>query len=280
MLELSISTGSFYPKPTKYAVRRAKKLGFSSIEITLQDSDLGYDFQRKVNWNLYKDLSKIIIASGLRVASLHAPFLSGEKVFSSRVRNDLLLKSIEIVSLFQANELVIHPYHFLTSYERLCRFLQSNSSNLRSSLIPHVDQFFKAANDRGVTLAMENIADWYDNPLLNDPRNMKKLLTALDEEEMKIDLDIFHSELGGSTKWFLEELGDQIVSVHVCDHTKLKRRTLPGKGRADWHAIGRRIRPLPGLRHVIMELANEFGDREISASAKFLGRTLLGSSVS
>ena len=217
------------------------------------------------------------LATGLRVGSLHAPFLSGEKVLSSNVRSDLLLKSIEIVSLFRANELIIHPYHILTSYERLCRFLLSNSSTIRNALLPHIDQFFQAANDRGITVAMENIADWYDHPLLNDPKNMKKLLTALDNEKMKIDLDIFHSELGGSTRRFLEDLGDQIVSVHVSDYTKSKKRTLPGKGRTDWHAIGRRIRLLPGLRHVIMELAGEFDDREIIASAKFMRKILLES---
>lgn len=282
LLQLSISTGSFYPKPTLHAIKRARKLGFSSIEITLQDLELGYDFRKRIDWELYKKLSEVILGSGLKVTSVHAPFLSGEKVFSSSVRTDLLLKSIEIVSLFQGNELVIHPYHLLTSYERLCRFLRSNSSNLRMGLLPDIDQFFKAADDHGITIAMENIADWYDHILLNDPKNMKKLLTSLDEErrKMKIDLDIFHSELGGSTREFLEELGDQIVSVHVCDCTKSNRRTLPGKGRADWHAIGRRVRRLPGLRHVIMELANEFDDREIIASAKFVRRILLGSSDS
>ncbi len=280
MIQLSISTGSFYPKPTRHAVKWAKKLGFSSIEITLQDSELGYGFQKKVNWDLYKDLSTAIVATGLRVASLHAPFLSGEKVFSSNVRSDLLLKSIEIVYLFQANELVIHPYHILTSYERLCRFLLSNTSKVTNIFIPHVDRFFKAANDGGIMVAMENIADWYDHALLNDPKNMKKLLTALDKEKIKIDLDIFHSELGGSTGGFLEELGDQIVSVHVSDQTKSKMRTLPGKGGTDWHALGRRIRHLPGLRHVIMELAHEYDDREIIASARLIRRTLLEGSDS
>ncbi len=280
MLQLSISTGSFYPEPTKYAVKLAKKLGFSSIEITLQDSELGYSFQKSINWDPYKDLSKVIAATGLRVASLHAPFLSGEKVFSSNVRSDLLMRSIELVSLYQGNELVIHPYHILTSYERLCKFLLSNSSDVSNTFLPHVDQFFKLASDGGVTVAMENIAHWYDHPLLNDPKNMKKLLTALDKEKMKVDLDIFHSELGGSTKGFLEELGDKIVSIHVSDSTKSKVRTLPGKGRVDWHALGRRIRRLPGLRHVIMELDHEFEDREITSSAGLIRRTLLEGSDS
>lgn len=276
LLQLSISTGSFYPKPTQYAIKRAKRLGFKSIEITLQASELGYTFQRRINRDFYKDLSKVIAASGLKVASLHAPFLLGVEVFSSSVRSDLLRKSVEIASLFQGDELIIHPYHIITSYERLCGFLRSNSSNVRDTLLPHTEQLFEAASDRGITLAMENIAHWNDHALLDDPLNMTKLLTAVGREKMKIDLDIFHSELGSSTRGFLEELGDRIVSVHLCDYTKSNRRTLPGKGRADWQAIGRRVRRLPALRHVVMELANGSDDREIIASARFMRRALQG----
>ncbi len=269
MPQLSISTGSFYPKTTKDALERASALGFSFIEITLQNAEIGYGFQKKVNMERFIHLAKHAKTLGLRVTSLHAPFMTPEQVFSSKVRSHILFSSLEIARIFGADELVIHPYHLFSSYEHALRALASPKMRLTDNVLEEIPEFLNLCEQHRVVLAFENIAHWVDSPLLNSPKNMEKLITAM-KNRLMVDLDIYHSEIGDSTLEFLDCLTESIVSVHASDCTNLNTRTLPGQGKADWHKICQKIKQLPNLKRIVLEIEGNFSDKEILASADFL----------
>lgn len=272
---LAISTGSFQPSPTKEAVHRIAKLGFKQVEITVQGPELNYDFYRQPDMDYFEELRDLVHESGLTVVSLHAPQLSGVQAFSSKARREVMTRFLEIASLFQGNLLVVHPYHIFRSYEAACSFLSDDSPGAGNFMVSEFPHVLANAKKNGLRIAIENIAHWHDHPLLNEPRNMLKLVSSLDSETVGVDLDIFHSELGGTTFDFLDKLRDHILSLHLCDYGDSRNRTLPGKGRVNWEKLAGRIGNLEKLDYIVMEVAGQFEDEELGNSAGYL-RGVLG----
>ncbi len=273
MSELSISTGSFYPKPTRYAIEKARALGFSTVEITLQNVEIGYDFHRTVKVSRFKDLARELKKLGLQATSVHAPFMTPEQVFSSKARSQILLSSLNITRIFEANEMIVHPYHLFASYEDAVRSLNSAKAHIPRSFLQSTAELLNLSEKYGILVALENIAHWSDSPLLNSPRNMGRLIGALKNRAV-VNLDLYHSEMAGATLEFLDRLAEAIVSVHASDYTSRGKRTLPGNGNANWEKIGRRIKKLPNLRRIVLEMQGYYKDDETNASANFLREIL------
>ncbi len=267
--ELVVSTGSFYPTSTSAALARVARLGFKQAEVTIQDLELDYNFHKLVKSHYFEDLRDLARKLGLRVTSLHAPSLSSVQTFSYRARRDILVKCLDAGALLGADEVVVHPYHVFRSYEEACSFFSKESSSIDESTLPGLPMTLQHAEELGLTIAMENIAHWYDQAFLNDPNNMVRLVSSL-EDRIGVDLDIFHSELGRTTFEFLEKLRDHIVSIHLCDHTETGERTLPGRGKTKWPVLAERIRGLPRLKHSVLEMAGSFSDDELIQSASYL----------
>ncbi len=266
---LALSTGSFYPTPTEDALVRIALLGFNQAEITIQNSDLNYDFHRHFQLDHLERLRNVIHGEGLRVASLHAPPLTSVESFSQRARAEILLKTLEMAALFQGNEVIVHPYHIFRSYEDACSFLSNESSEISEFAISELLPLLNRAREYGIRIAMENIAHWHDDAFLNDPDNMMRLVSSLDDN-FGVDLDIFHSELGHTTSEFLDKLTDRIVSIHLCDHTESRERVFPGRGKTKWPVLAEHVRGLSGLQHVVLEMAGPFKDEELKQSADYL----------
>jgi len=267
---LAISTGSFQPSPTREAVHRIAKLGFKHVEVTVQDSELNYDFYRRTDMDYFEELRSLVHELGLRVTSLHAPQLSAVQTFSSKASHEIMTRFLEIASLFQGDLLVVHPYHIFRSYEVACSFLSDDSPGTGNFMVPEFPSVLANAKENGLRIAIENIAHWHDHPLLNEPRNMLKLVSSLDSETVGVDLDIFHSELGGTTFEFLDKLRDHILSLHLCDFGDSRNRTLPGKGRVNWEKLAGLIGNLEKLDCIVMEVAGQFEDEELGNSAGYL----------
>lgn len=268
--ELSISTGSFYPEPTSQTIRRIHDLGFKAVEVMIQDSELNYDFHRHVDLKLFRELGKIVEDHGLSVGSLHAPLLSSGQAFSTRVRREILASSLEAASMLGGNTLIIHPHHLFLSYEDACKFLSSSDLGIQDLVLPGFPSFLAKAEGYGIRVALENIAYWHDFPLLNDAGMMERVLEGLGKTNVLVDLDILHSELGGSTSEFLSRLRESIVSLHIADYGDGQSRTLPGKGKIDWRKIIHTAQELPKLEHIVMELAGKLENSEIKKSANYL----------
>lgn len=269
-LELAISTGSFYPAKTDEALARIARLGFSQAEITIQTSDLGYDFHRRFDTEHLEKLSRKTKDLRLRVGSLHGPLLSGVDAFSSKARGEILRRTLEIASIFESDEVVVHPYHVFQSYESACSFFSEPSSQLKDAVLPEFLSLLGRAEAYDVNIAIENIAHWHDYPLLNEPFNMLRLVSNLNSEAVGVDLDTFHSEHSGRTSEFLEKVGEHLMSLHLSDCTDSRVRTLPGKGKIDWKNLASHIERLPRLKHLVLEVSGGFEDQGLAQSAGYL----------
>lgn len=273
-LQLAISTGSFYPASTWKALDRIARLGFGQVEVMIQASELNYDFRRRTNSEYFEELKERKQELGLQVTSLHAPPLSGVQAFSSEARSEILLRTMEIAALLRAGEVVVHPYNIFRSYEGACSFFSDHSRRIAEFTLLEFPSILKNAEKHGVGIAIENIAHWYDHSLLNEPNNMLRLVHALDNSSVGVDLDVFHSELGGNTFQFLDKLRDCIMSLHLSDCSDSGNRTIPGRGTTNWEALAGHVRKLPDLEHMVLEVSGQFEDEELTQSASYLRRTL------
>ena len=271
---LSISTGSFYPASTNKSIKRAHDLGFERIEIMIQDRELDYNFQRHADLTFFTKLKRIVQEYGLTVGSLHAPLLSTEQVFSTRTRSEILHNSLEVASIFEADTVVIHPHHFFMSYEAAYKFLTSSNGTIGDFILPNFWAELDEAEKENVCLAVENVAYWSDFPLLNDAKLMKRVLAALGDTRLGVDLDVLHSELGDCTFDFLTQFPESIVCLHLRDYRDDQTRVVPGKGKIDWRKIIFAARNMPRLRHFVMELAGRLEDSEIQKSANYMRELL------
>lgn len=269
-LELAISTGSFHPAKTDEALARIASLGFSQAEITIQSSDLGYDFHRRFDSEHFEEMGRKVRDLGVRVGSLHGPRLSGVDAFSSRARGEILLRTLEIASNLESDEIVVHPYHVFQSYEKAYSFLSEPTSRLMDSVLPGFLSLLQRAKEGGIRVGIENIAHWHDDSLLNEPGNMLRLVSSLNSKTVAVDLDVYHSEFGGNTPEFFDRVGDHIMSLHLCDYTYSRERALPGRGRIDWKELAMHAEKLPGLKHIVLEVSGGFEDQELAQSAGYL----------
>lgn len=271
-LPLLITTGSFFPEPTIHAIERIHRLGFSTFELTIQESDINYGFARTFDEGFFRGIRRLS-RHDLRASTVHAPYLSPVQMFSEKVRAEIVGKALEEARFLGSELLIVHPYHFFLSYEKAISFLEGKRG-IEKALLPSLKPLFRKAEKENVILALENIAHWDDSPLLNNPDNMLTLVKGLSSECVKVDLDLFHSERGGCTNLFLRKLSRLIVSVHVSDMSGNGPRILPGKGKLNWNRICGRLQELPSLRHVVMEITGRFREEEVRQSADFLNRLL------
>lgn len=272
-LPLSITTGSFFPEPTIHAIERIHRLGFSSFELTIQESDMDYEFSGTRGKDFFQRILRLTRRLNLRASTVHAPYLSAVQMFSEKIRAEIIYKALEGASFLESELLIIHPYHIFSSYEKAISFLNGKLSLERALLLGFKTILHKAEKEN-VIVAIENIAHWKDSPLLNSPNNMLRLVKSMNSESVKADLNLFHSEVGECTNRFLHKLNLLIVSTHVSDTPDHGPRTLPGKGKLDWNRICERLKALPSLRHVVIEITGRVRSEEVRQSAHFLNRLL------
>ncbi len=249
---------------------RAQELGFAQVELVIQASDIDFSFDRQVRMDFYRKLRRILRDHSIGVGSVHSPFLNGTDAFSAKSRVQILQHSAEITQMVQGDTLVLHPYHIFSSYEGAIRFFSAHSRRVEELLLPKFLAFLRKAKNSNITIAIENIAHWYDHPLTNNPSNLMKLVKALDNDSVRAVIDIYHSEFVNATLHFFQQLGEFITAVHLSDISTSRARALPGQGETDWRALAIAINRLPELRHKVLEGPSYCGDADLKRSARFL----------
>ena len=88
-MHLAINTGSLSFN-TREAIAQVHGLGFSAVEVNLQQAEFAYGFTRTPNLAFYTDLAREIALRKLIVTDIHALFLDTAQMFSARSRLPLL----------------------------------------------------------------------------------------------------------------------------------------------------------------------------------------------
>jgi sugar phosphate isomerase/epimerase len=189
-MKIAVNTGSLsFDTPT--AVAQAKGLGFTTVEVNLQQAELRYDFQREPDTAFYATLAQEIRIRGMSVGSVHNLFLNAAQAFSQGARREILQLSARVTAQLGSAVLVVHPADLFVSEEALSAYL-SGAPKKRGALplVAGFDQLRDVLDELGVRLALENVSYWHDTLLTNQAEYMALLVDALD---CQVALDVRRS---------------------------------------------------------------------------------------
>jgi sugar phosphate isomerase/epimerase len=213
-MKIAINTGSLsFDTPT--AVAQAKGLGFTTVEVNLQQAELRYDFQREPDTAFYATLAQEIRIRGMSVGSVHNLFLNAAQAFSQGARREILELSARVTAQLGSAVLVVHPADLFVSEEALSAYL-SGAPKKRGALplVAGFDQLRDVLDELGVRLALENVSYWHDTLLTNQAEYMALLVDALD---CQVALDVRRSLHRPDLQRWIELVGDRIAVLHVHD---------------------------------------------------------------
>jgi sugar phosphate isomerase/epimerase len=160
--------------------------------------------------------------------SIHGPFMDlspgGVDPRVKAVTYDRLLKTIELAHFFNPTTIVFHP-----GYERW-KFDGNVNLWLESSLQTW-GPLVKVAEEKGLTLAIENVFE-------ENPEPIKNLLEEIHSPRFRFCFDTGHHNVFAKTPLttWMEALGGFLSEVHLHDNHKEMDEHLPlGEGEFDFH---------------------------------------------
>jgi sugar phosphate isomerase/epimerase len=210
-MEIAINTGSL-SFDTPAAVAQAKGLGFTALEVNLQQAELRYDFNRQPNLGFFDTLAQEIQLRGMRVVSVHNLFLTGAQVFSQDARRAVLRLAARVVRRLDSSVLVVHPADLFVSEEALTSFLTGGRK--RMPLIAGFDDVRAEIEELQVGLALENVNHWHDTLLTNQADHMRVLTDTLD---CQVAFDVRRGLNRPSLARWIELVGDRVALCHLHD---------------------------------------------------------------
>lgn len=210
-MDIAINSGSL-SFDTPAAAAQAKGLGFTALEVNLQQAELRYDFNRQPNLEFYDVLAQEIQLRGMRVVAVHNLFLNSTQVFSHQARREILSLAGRLTARLGASILVVHPADLFTSEEALTDYVTGGSK--RPPFIAGLAEVRAELAQLEISLALENVNHWRDTLLTNQARHMRMLTDAL---ECLVTLDVRRSLNRPSLERWVELLGERITLLHLHD---------------------------------------------------------------
>jgi sugar phosphate isomerase/epimerase len=264
-MHLAINTGSL-SFDTREAIAQVHALGFSAVEVNLQQAELAYGFTRAPNLAFYDDLARELRVRKLIVTDVHALFLDAAQMFSARARREVLAAEGTITRMLGAEILVIHPTDILDSEEWLDLFIDDLKPEL--PLVEGIGSVIRELQGGGVQLALENVQHWSGTRGTNDAEVMARLVDALD---CRVALDVRRGLDRPSLGRWLELLGDRIVVLHLHDSINGAEHHPPAA--PEWKQIVPQLRSTPTHVCVIESSANR-SPGAIKASREYIWHLL------
>lgn len=268
-LPIAVSTGTLFPLSTLESIHQFKELGIQNIELTLQQSEVSLTFERKFSMPILPELSALIKSSELCVQSVHAPIINAERCYNLWARLQFLIHSIEVCRVLGGKLVVIHPFHLFRIHEKALEYLAADQVLSSSALLPGITDALDLAHSAGIKLALENIQDWADEAFFNAPENVSRLLRDMHHPALGFTLDLMHAQVANVLDDFLQLLNLDTVNIHASDLLPPTQRVPIGQGNIDWNDLVPRLRQLPNLRQVTVELSNPQPE-ELLHSVEFL----------
>ncbi len=254
-IPIAVSTGSLYPLPTLESIRQLQQLGFQEVELTLQFNEFILNLERKLAMPILPGLLEQVQAGELRVRSVHAPAIGAQHSNSDWARREYLRHSIETCQTLGAGLLVVHPLHIFRSHEAALSYLSHNGVSLQAALLPGFSEILAQAQAAEVTLALENIQEWLDEPFFNSPQNVARFLGEMAHPALKFTFDLVHARVANCLDEFAALLAAEIVNIHAADLRLPPKRVAVGQGVIDWPKLLPVLHALPNLRQITLELS-------------------------
>ena len=266
-MQLAINTGSL-SFDTREAIAQVHALGFSAIELNLQQAELDYGFAQAPNLAFYNDLAREIKLRKLIVTDVHALFLNTAQMFSAQARRDVLAVEGEVTRTLGADILVVHPTDILESEEWLDLFVAD--PRMKAPLIEGISSVIHELTSGGVRIALENVQHWRDSRGTNDVQVMARLVEALD---CHVALDARRGLNRPSLSRWIELLGNRIVVMHLHDAERVGGVEHHPPAASDWREIIPQLEQTPAQVYVLEATANR-SPGAIKVSREYISKLL------
>ena len=242
MIELGISSASFYPMLTEDAVSQIIALGYRKTEIFLNsECEFDPDYIQK--------LRRRLDDGGVEVVSVH-PYTS----------------AIEALFFFTAyprraeDALQLYRHYFAMSERLGAKYFtfhgDRNTIGGQAPVIPkdlHIEIFTRLADlaaEYGLTITQENVS-WCASA---NPEYIQMLREALGER-IGFTLDTKQARRAGvPIENYLSAMGKQLLNIHISDFTEENTCVLPGDGIMDYNKFFECLRKIPYSGALILEI--------------------------
>lgn len=260
-MKTALSTACFFPEyVTEDAVRLIGELGIETAEVFLGSySEYQEDY--------CKSLREALDKCNVRAFSVHVLSTQFEpQLFSvsdrqrrdSRVFFEKVLKGAQILG---AQAYVFHgpPVRKQTTPNHNYRKIAQTADNLSD-----------LSAEYGIKFTWENVYwCWYDDPLF-----ASRVMEHSKSGNLYFTLDIKQAMKSPESDpmRFLEEMGNRVANVHLCDYDNEGRLFLPGRGTFPFHMLKDRLAAVDYDGPVIMEVyRTNYGHyTELAESLHFL----------
>lgn len=180
------------------------------------------------------------------------------------------LTSLEAAERVGARQLVLHsPYGRWFAWNRLN--YEGYEQNLLERVHGIMDPVVKAAEDKGITLVIENILDV-------DPATRRAMVDSFDSDAIALSIDTGHAHLARRMSgappvdYFVRDAGDQLRHVHLQDlDGHADRHWAPGEGEIHWPEVFRALSECVSQPHLVLELRRKSDIPQGFAYLKGLG---------
>jgi len=171
---------------------------------------------------------------GLKACSLHAPF-TGLDVSSSneelRKRSvQQILDAMEPGERLGCGHIVVHPGS--GKYDQ-----RDHYDKAKKLLITSTEELVKEAEERGLTVALENMLAPRDGFRVGTrAAELREVIESLSAGDLGICLDTGHAHYNGLEAWTeTKDAGDLLIDLHVNDNDGSKDdHKVPGEGTLNW----------------------------------------------
>lgn len=166
------------------------------------------------------------------------------------------LKALEAADRVGARQMVMHsPYTawFQNNIFSFPGYAETKLERIHDVLRPVV----QAAEDRGITLVIENIQDVR-------PETRRKMVDSFESGAIALSLDTGHAQLARRMSGappvadFVCDAGDQLAHVHLQDvDGHADRHWAPGDGEIEWPAVFGALALCQSTPHLVLELRDK-----------------------
>lgn len=163
------------------------------------------------------------------------------------------LKALEAADRVGARQMVLHsPYTRWYQWNRWNKpnYDQTKLDRIHDIMVPVV----KAAQDKGITLVIENILDV-------DPASRRLMVDSFGSDAIALSIDTGHAHLARRMSgappvdYFVRDAGDQLRHVHLQDlDGHADRHWAPGEGEIHWPEVFRALAEGQSAPHLVLEL--------------------------
>lgn len=163
------------------------------------------------------------------------------------------LTALDAADRVGARQMVLHsPYTRWYAKNRLNKpnYWEDKLSRIHDVMGPVV----KAAEDKGITLVIENIFDV-------DPASRRAMVDSFATSAIALSIDTGHAHLARRMSeappvdYFVREAGDQLKHVHLQDlDGHADRHWAPGEGEIHWPEVFRALSACTSEPHLVLEL--------------------------